>query len=121
MYVCITVLGFPDSSADKESACNAGEPGLILGLGRTPGEGVGYPLQCSWAFLVPRLVKSPPAEQEAWVRSLGWEDPLEEGVATCFSILVWRIPMDQRAWQATVHGGHKESDLTGRLSTAQHN
>ena len=42
--------------------------------------------------------------QETWIRSLGWEDPLEEGMATHYSILAWRIPMDSGAWQATVHG-----------------
>ena len=46
------LMGFPCSSAGKESACNAGDPGLILGSGRSPGEGIGYPLQCSWASLV---------------------------------------------------------------------
>ena len=45
-------IGFPDSSVGKESACNAGDPGLIPGLGRSPGEGIGYPLQYSWASLV---------------------------------------------------------------------
>ena len=51
-----------------------------------------------------QLVKNPPAMWEAWVQSLGWEDPLEEGMATHSSILAWRIPMDKGAWQATVHG-----------------
>ena len=50
------------------------------------------------------MVKDPPAIQETWVQSLGWEDPLEEGMATHFSILAWRIPMDRGAWWATVHG-----------------
>ena len=68
------------------------------------GEGIGYPLQYSWASLVAQMVKNPPAEQETWVQSQGWEDSLEEGMATRFSILAWRIPMDRRAWQATVHG-----------------
>ena len=45
--------------------------------------------------------------QETWVWSLGWEDPLEKGMATHSSILAWRIPMDREAWQATVHGGAK--------------
>ena len=49
------------------------------------------------------MVKNPPAMQEAWVRSLGWED-LEEGMAAHSSILAWRIAMDRGAWQATVHG-----------------
>ena len=62
-------LGFPGSSAGKESACNAGDPGLIPGSGRSPGEGMGYPLQYSWASLVTQLVKSLPAMQETWVQS----------------------------------------------------
>ena len=86
------VLGFPDSSVVKESACNTGDPGSIPSLGRSPGEGIGYPLQYSWASLVAQLVKNPPATQEIWVRSLGWKDPLEKGKATHSSILAWRIP-----------------------------
>ena len=86
------ILGFPDSSVGKESACNAGDPGLIPGSGRSAGEGIGYPLQYSWASLVAQLVKNPPAMQETWVRSLHWEDPLEKGKATYSSILAWRIP-----------------------------
>ena len=54
-------LGFPDSSIGKESACNAGDPSLIPGLGRSAGEGIGYPLQYSWASLVVQLVKNPRA------------------------------------------------------------
>ena len=84
-------LGFPCGSADKETACNAGDLGSIPGLGRSPGEGIGYPLQYSWASLVVQLVENLPAMQETWVRSLGWEDPLEKGKATHSSILVWRI------------------------------
>ena len=57
-----------------------------------PGEGIGYPLQYSWASLEAQLVKNLPAIWETWVRSLGWEDPLEEGMATHSRILVWRIP-----------------------------
>ena len=87
-----------------ESACNAEDPSLIPGLGRSPGEGVGYPLQYSWASLMAQCVKNLPAMQETWVRSLGWQDPLEEGVATHSSILAWRLPMDRGAWRATVHG-----------------
>ena len=56
------------------------------------GEGTGYPLQYSWASLVAQLVKNPPAMQETWVQSLGWEDPLVKGMATHSSILAWRIP-----------------------------
>ena len=50
------------------------------------------------------MVKNPPAMHETWVQSLGWEDPLEEGMATHSSILAWRILMDGGAWWATVHG-----------------
>ena len=57
-----------------------------------------------WASLVAQTVKNPPALQETWVWSLGWEDSLEEGMATHSSILAWRIPMDRGAWQAIVHG-----------------
>ena len=70
---------FPGSSAGKESVCNAGDPSLIPGLGRSPGEGIGYPLQCSWASLVAQMVNNLPVTWETWVRSLGWEDPLEKG------------------------------------------
>ena len=52
---------FPDSSVGKESACNAGDPGSIPGSGRSPGEGIGYPLQYSWASLVAQTVKNLPA------------------------------------------------------------
>ena len=77
---------------------------MIPGLGRSPGEGIGYSLQFSWAPLVAWMVKNPLAMWETWVHSLGWEDPLEEGMATHSSILAWRIPMEREAWRATVHG-----------------
>ena len=59
-------------------------------------------LLTSWASLVARMVRNLPAIQETWVRSLGWEDPLKEGVATHSSIPAWRIPMDRGAWWAIV-------------------
>ena len=62
---------------------------MIPELGRSPEEGIGYPLQYSWASLVAQLVKNPPATWEIWVRSLGWEDPLEKETATHSSILAW--------------------------------
>ena len=96
-------MGFPDSSVGKESTCNAGDPSLIPGSGRSAGEGIGYPLQYSWASLVAQTLKNLPME-ETWVQSLCWEDPLEEGMSTHSSILAWRIPMDRGAWWATVHG-----------------
>ena len=85
-------LGFPDSSVVKESVCNAGDPSSIPGSGRFSGEGIGYSLQYSWASLEVQLVKNLPVMQETWVRSLGWEDPLEERKATHSSILAQRIP-----------------------------
>ena len=60
-------MGFPGSSAGEESACKAGGPGLIPGLGRSPGEGIGYPLQYSWASLLAQKVKNPPTVWETWV------------------------------------------------------
>ena len=69
---------------------------LIPGSGRSPGEGSGYPLQYSWASLVAQMVKNPPAMWETWVRSLGWEDPLEEVMAAHPSILAWRIPWTEK-------------------------
>ena len=88
----LAAISFLDSSVDKESACNAGHPGSIPGLGRSAGEGIGYPLQYSWVSLVAQLVKNEPAVWETRVRSLGWEEPLERGKATHSSILAWRIP-----------------------------
>ena len=72
-------LVFPDSSVGKESACNAGDPSSIPGSERSPGEGIGYPLQYSWVPLVAELVKNPPAMQKTPVLFLVWEDPLEKG------------------------------------------
>ena len=80
------------SSAGKESACHAGDTGLIPGSGRSPGEGRGYPRQYSWASLVAQLVKNLPAVQETPVQLLGQEDTLEKGKATHSSILACIIP-----------------------------
>ena len=85
-------MGFSGRSAGKESACNAGDPSSIPGSGRFPGEGIGYPIQYSWAFLIAQLVKSLPAIQETLIQFLGWEDPLEKGMTTHSSVLACRIP-----------------------------
>ena len=77
---------------------------MIPGLGRSAGEGIGYPLQYSWASFMAQLVKNPPAMGETWVHSQGWEDPLEKVKATHSSILAWTIP-----WTV-------QSDRTERLS-----
>ena len=74
------IWALPDGSDGKESACSAGDLGSIPGLGRSPGEGNGYPHQ--WGFPSGSAVKNLPAMQETWVRSLNWEDPLEKGMAT---------------------------------------
>ena len=74
-------LEFPCGLASKESTSN-----LIPGLGRSDGEGIGYPLQYTWASLVAQLVKNLPAKRETWVWYLGWEDPREKGKATHSSI-----------------------------------
>ena len=86
-------MGFPGGSAGKEFTCNAGDPGLIPGLGRST-EGIGYPLRYSWASLVGSAGKESAYKREknTWVQSLGWEDHLEQETATYSSILAWRIP-----------------------------
>ena len=84
---------------------------MIPGSGRSTGEGIGYPLQYSWASLVAQLVKNPPAMWETWVLSLGWEDSLEKGKLP--TPVFWpgefhglsRIPLDS-PWNC------KESDMT---------
>ena len=82
---------FPSSSVGKESAFDAGDLGSTPGSGRSPGEGIGYPLQYSWASLVAQTVKNLPAMQEAWVQSWVGNIPLEKGTATHYIILAWRI------------------------------
>ena len=78
------IIGFPGSSAGKESVCNAGNFGSIPGSGEgSPGEGTGYPLQYSWASLVAQMVKNLPTVKEMWLQSLVRKIP-------------WR-----RAWQTT--------------------
>ena len=108
--------GFPGSLAGKASACNAGDPGSIPGLGRSPGEGIGYLLQYSWASLLAQTLKNLPAMWETWVQSLGWEDSMEEGMAIHSSILAWRIPMNRGSWWATVHGVTKSLTQLKQLS-----
>ena len=85
IYFWVTISANPwagiitNSSTGKESICNAGDPSLIPGLGRSAEEGIGYWLQYSWTSLVAQLAKNLPAMQETWVWPLGWEDPLGKG------------------------------------------
>jgi len=98
--------GFPDGSTGKESSCNAGDPGLIPGLGRSSGEGIGYPLQYSWTSMVAQLVKNP---LQCWTPGF---DPSVEKIP-------WkreRLPTPV-FWPGEFHRlyspwGHKESDTT---------
>ena len=71
LLLLFLLVGFPCGSAGKEFACNAGDLGSIPGLGRSPGEGIGYPLQCPWASLVAQIVNNPLTMLETWVQSLG--------------------------------------------------
>ena len=86
-------LGLPTgllycSSAGKESPCNTGDPSSVPGSGRSAGEGIGYPLQYSWASLVAQLAKNLPARQETPVQFLGWEDPLEKSLENSMDCIV---------------------------------
>ena len=85
---------------------------MIAGSVRSPGKGIGYPIQYSWASLVAQMVKNPPAMWETWVPSLGWEDPLEK-VTNSYPLQYSYLEnfMDRGAWWATVHGV-AESDMT---------
>ena len=112
------ILGFPDSSVGKESVCNTGDPGSIPGSGSSPGEGIGYPLQCSWASLVAQNVQNPPAMRETWVWSLGWKIPWRRAwKATPVFLLRESSWTEEPGWLQSM--GHKESDMTERLSIAQ--
>ena len=102
------LLGFPCGSAGKESACNAGDPHSILGSGRSPGEGIGYSPQYSWASLVAQLVKNLPAVRETWVQSLGQEDPLEKEMAA-HSILLPGKSHGQRSLVEYSPGSQRET------------
>ena len=116
--ICFGSLGFPVSSAGKESICNAGDPGSIPGLGRCPEQGIGHLFQYSWASLVAQLVKNLPAMQKTWLQSLGQQDPLEEGMVTHSSSCL-ENPHGQRCLASYSSWGRKESDTTEQLSMAQ--
>ena len=97
------------------SANNAGDLSSIPGSGRSPGEGIGSPLQYSWVSLVAQLVKNLPGMRETWVQSLGWEDALKKGKATLSTVLAWRIPWTEEPGRLQSVGS-QESDMTEKLS-----
>ena len=109
----------PDSSVGKDSACNAGNPGSSPGSKRSPGEGIGYPLQYSWASLVGQLVRNLPTIWETWLQPLGWDDPLEKEKATHSSILAWRIPWTVQSL-GSQRVGHNSGPFTFTFIVSSH-
>ena len=107
MTYITTFMGFPGSSAGKESTCNAGDPGSIPGSGRSPEGGISYPLQYFWASLVAQRVKRLPAVQETQVQFLGQEDPLEKELATHSSTLAWKIPWMEESGRLQYMGSER--------------
>ena len=104
-------MGFPGSSAGKESACNAGDPGSVPGLGRSPGEWIGCPFPYSLASLLAQSIQNLPTFQKTWVRSLGWEHPLEEGWQPTPVYLPGEFPWTEEPSRLQSMGC-KESDMT---------
>ena len=104
------ILGFPGSLAGKESTCNSGDLGSIPGSGRSPGEGTGYPLQYSWAFLVAQLMKNQLQYGrrgfDPWVGKISWR---RERLPT---LVLW--PGESQGLSSP--WGHEEWDATERLS-----
>ena len=95
----------------KVLECNAEDSSLIPGLGGSLGEGKCYPFLYSWASLVAQLVKNLPTMWETWVQSLGWEDPLEKGMATHSSVLAWIIPQTEEAGRLQSKGSQSQTQL----------
>ena len=97
MWYIRCLVGLLGCSAGKESTCNAGDLGSIPGSGSSPGEGMGYPLQYSWASLLAQLVNNLPAMQETWIRSLGWEDSSGGGHGNPLQCSCLENPHEQRS------------------------
>ena len=117
IFVLFHIKGLPGSSAGKESACNTGDSSSIPLLWRSVGEGIGYPLQYSWASLVAQLAKNLPAVQDTWVQSLGWEGYPKEvnGLHT----QVNSYPLQYSGLENFMDCmGCKVSDMTERLSVS---
>ena len=119
-YWYLTILGFPDSSAGKEFACNAGDSSSIPGSGSSPGEGIGYPLQYSWASLVAQMVKNLPTMRETWVWFLGLGISLGGGLGKLVQYSCLENPHRQKSLAGPSPWDRKESDTTKQLSIAQH-
>ena len=92
---------------------------MISASGRSAGEGIGHPLQYSWASLVAQTVKNLSAMWETGVRALSWEGLLEEGMTTHLSNPAWRIPIDRGAWRTTVHGATKSQTQLSDTAKSQ--
>ena len=105
--------GFPDSSAGKEFACNAGDPCSIPGLGRSPGKGIGYLLQYSWTSLLAQMIKNPPVGFWAWslVGKIPWRREWQSTQYFCLE-----NPQAQRSSVGYSPWGHKELNTTEQLS-----
>ena len=99
-------MGFPARSAGKESTCSAGDLGSIPGSGRPPAPWIKDRLATPVFMGIPGGSDNnkPAYNVGDMLRSLGWQDPLEEGMTTHLGIFAWRIPMVRVAWWATVHG-----------------
>ena len=89
--------------------CNTGDPSLIPGLERSAGEGIGYPLQYSWASFVTQVMKNPPGLQETWVQSLSWKMPCRRERLPTPVFCPGEFYGLYGPW------GHKESDTTESL------
>ena len=91
---------------------------MIPGLRRSPGEGIGYPLQCSWASLMAQLVKNPPAMRETWFLSLDWEDSPGEGEGYPLQYSGLENPRDGGAWWVAVYGAAQSQTRLKQLSSS---
>ena len=120
MICSSTPLCFPGCSAGKEFPCNAGNPSLIPGLKRCPGEGIPDSFQYSWASLVAQTVKNSPAMWEIWVRSQGWEDSPGGGHGNPLQVSCLENHHGQSCLEVYSPWTFKISDITDGLSTSQH-